>query len=214
MTLHPVTGERTVLRNYTVGTTRAASVGDPIIEVRNGARTPAYEVAFDYQPPDAGLSNSQKPMTKGMRFTACERIEGDSSILVCNTDYINGVAITPGGYVTRGWVGTSANLRGLKMVQGSWTTDQLFTPIDGGDISKGSFMAQLIFSGITGNTLRAVYREYSNDMARPAFTTELQYNLDESKVIAYKSIKIEVLKATNNSLEYKVLSDDNLPWLP
>lgn len=78
----------------------------------------------------------------------------------------------------------------------------------------GSFKAELIYSGLTGSTLKVIYREYSNDYARPAFTTDLQYNLEESKEIAYKSIRIEVLNATNRQLDFRVVSDGDLPWLP
>jgi len=62
--------------------------------------------------------------------------------------------------------------------------------------------------------LKAVYREYVDDYMRPSFSTELQYNLDESKILAYKSIRIEITNATNSSVQYRVLSDDDLPWLP
>ena len=59
-----------------------------------------------------------------------------------------------------------------------------------------------------------MYREYAENLARPAFSQELQYNLDESKIISYKSIKIEIINATNSVIEYKVIDDGGLTWFP
>lgn len=206
--------ESTKIRSYTLGANQTVSIGDPIVTVQNGALRPTYAVRFDYQPPDAGAANSQKPMTKGMLFTACDDIPNDSAFLICNDAYLNAVAIGPSGYVSpHGWIGTKGTLRGLHHIQGAWTTDQLFERA-GGEPMTGSFKAELIYSGLTGSTLKVIYREYSNDYARPAFTTDLQYNLEESKEIAYKSIRIEVLNATNRQLDFRVVSDGDLPWLP
>mgnify|MGYP001043013533 CR=1 FL=1 len=54
-----------------------------------------------------------------------------------------------------------------------------------------------------------MYREYINDMARPAFNQELQYDLNESNIIGFKGLRIEVILATNTKIEYKVLSSFN-----
>ncbi len=71
----------------------------------------------------------------------------------------------------------------------------------------GSFKYQLIYSGKDGNNIKIAYREFSNDMARAAFYQNLTYNLNESKVIRYKNIKIKVIKATNEGIKYIVLED-------
>ena len=49
---------------------------------------------------------------------------------------------------------------------------------------------------------------------RDAFSQDLTWNLDESKIITYRTIKAEVIKATNSKLEIKVLEDGGLDWLP
>jgi len=69
------------------------------------------------------------------------------------------------------------------------------------------FKKEFIYNGKSNNTLKFVYREYIQDMARPAFSQELQYDLNESNIIGFKGLRIEVLKSTNTSIEYKVLSD-------
>ena len=60
-----------------------------------------------------------------------------------------------------------------------------------------------------GSNLKFIYREYINDMARPAFNQELQYDLNESNIIGFKGLRIEVIKATNTNIQYKVLSSFN-----
>src|ERR1700674_5426084 len=40
-----------------------------------------------------------------------------------------------------------------------------------------SMSQELIYGGVAGNTIKVTYREYGNNMARPAFSQELQYDL-------------------------------------
>lgn len=69
-----------------------------------------------------------------------------------------------------------------------------------------SFKRQFIFNGKVGNSLKFTYREFLNDFARPAFNQDLQYDLTESNVIGFRGLRIEVLKANNTTIEYKVLN--------
>jgi hypothetical protein len=66
---------------------------------------------------------------------------------------------------------------------------------------------QLIYNGKSGNTIKFSYREFINDTARPAFSQDLQYDLSESNVIGFKGMRIEVIKATNTNITYKILND-------
>lgn len=74
---------------------------------------------------------------------------------------------------------------------------------------KKCLKKEFIYNGKANNTLKFVYREYIQDMARPAFTQELQYDLNESNIIGFKGLRIEVMKSTNTTIEYKVLGDIN-----
>jgi len=74
------------------------------------------------------------------------------------------------------------------------------------DVNMPYFTQEFIYSGKIGTTIKFLYREYTNDLARPAFTQELQYDLNESKIIGCKGLRIEVIKATNLDLEYKVIN--------
>ncbi len=72
--------------------------------------------------------------------------------------------------------------------------------------------SQLIYSGKAGNVIKIVYREFSNDMARPAFSQEVQYDLNDTTVIKFKHTTIQVLKATNQEITFRVLDAPSLQY--
>lgn len=72
--------------------------------------------------------------------------------------------------------------------------------------SPDAFQRTLIYLGKTGNLLKFGYRETSNGYARPAFSNEISYDLNESNIIGYQKAKLQVIEATNTTIRYKVLS--------
>ncbi|QFU23156.1 hypothetical protein FM038_014045 [Shewanella eurypsychrophilus] len=72
--------------------------------------------------------------------------------------------------------------------------------------STDSFIQELIYTGKVQNKVRFSYREYSNGTARQAFTVNVEYDLSESNIISYKGSNVEIIKASNNGIEYKVLN--------
>ncbi|EJI85939.1 hypothetical protein AEST_10210 [Alishewanella aestuarii B11] len=42
-------------------------------------------------------------------------------------------------------------------------------------------------------------------MARAAFSTDVEYDLNESNIIGYAGARLEVISATNTEITYKVL---------
>ena len=89
------------------------------------------------------------------------------------------------------------------------------------EIEKGSRTRQIFYNGKAGDILKFSYREFSEDKetifnttyttttARPAFTQDLQYDLSESNIIGFDGLRVEVIKATNTNITYKILSDFN-----
>jgi hypothetical protein len=71
--------------------------------------------------------------------------------------------------------------------------------------SKNDFQQTLIYMGKEGNTIKMSYREFSNDLARSAFTTDISYDLDESHDITYRNAQITIISATSANITYKVL---------
>jgi len=75
------------------------------------------------------------------------------------------------------------------------------------DVSGGYINYEIIYSGITGQSINLLYREYtSENIARVAFYQNLTYPIG-SKIIRFKKIKIEVDKISNESIEYTVIED-------
>lgn len=72
------------------------------------------------------------------------------------------------------------------------------------EMSPG-FVQQLIYNGRVGNYLKFLYREFSQDIARPAFSQEVQYDLEDGNEIGFQDARIEVLSATNTELRYRVI---------
>lgn len=67
----------------------------------------------------------------------------------------------------------------------------------------------LIYSGKIGNRITLGYREFSDGTARPAFNNDVAYDLSESRILGYKGARLEVVKATNTEITYKVLAGFN-----
>lgn len=200
--------------NYEVDRTQEVSIGESIISAENAEVVDAYEAILPYQMPSIGLfGNKNSFINKGDRFSVVGYAGANRDGILLQRENSNNnsvyLSIYPNGKVNHGF--TLPN--GQVPVQGSWTEAQLFKLSDDPTRVR-SFRSEIIYSGINGKLLKAVYREYSNDMARSAFSQELQYDLNESDIISYKSIKIKVIKATNSRLEYVIIEDGNLNWLP
>ncbi|HMN13753.1 MAG TPA: hypothetical protein PKD55_15685 [Bellilinea sp.] len=73
--------------------------------------------------------------------------------------------------------------------------------------SDDSFQQTLIYSGKVGNKIRLGYREFSNNLARPAFNNDVEYDLNESNVVGYKGARIEIIEANNQYIKYKLLQN-------
>lgn len=72
---------------------------------------------------------------------------------------------------------------------------------------SGGFKLELVYQGKTGNTIKVLYREFNNDIARPAFSQVVEYDLDGNGtgIIAFKGARIEVLEASSSEIEYRVI---------
>lgn len=61
------------------------------------------------------------------------------------------------------------------------------------NIDAGGYKKELIYQGRDGSTLRVSYREYLDNLARPAFTQDLTYPIISGKSeIIFQNLKIEV----------------------
>jgi hypothetical protein len=88
-------------------------------------------------------------------------------------------------------------------------SDVVFERVKKPVLSANSFQQTLIYSGKVGNKINIGYREFSNNLARPAFNNDVEYDLNSSNFIGYKGAKIEIIDATNEMIKYKVIRNFN-----
>jgi len=76
-------------------------------------------------------------------------------------------------------------------------------------VTQDAIQRTLIYSGKSGNKINVGYREFSGNIARPAFSNNVEYDLSESKQIGYKGALLEITEATNSFIKYRVISNFN-----
>jgi hypothetical protein len=94
---------------------------------------------------------------------------------------------------------------GGKACTDSWAYERENLP----SLSASNFQQTLIYSGKVGNVIKLGYREFAGNAARQAFSNDVQYDLREGREIGYKGARLEILKATNRSISYRVLQNFN-----
>jgi len=80
--------------------------------------------------------------------------------------------------------------------------DQTVTNVDG-------FKREILFQGRTEKTIKLKYREFMNDMARPAYSQDIEYFIDAKGTTSgnFKGLKIEVISIEGNYIKYRVQGD-------
>jgi hypothetical protein len=71
--------------------------------------------------------------------------------------------------------------------------------------SSPNFKQELIYNGRVGDNVKIIYREFSNEYARPSFTQELQYDLSTSNQIGFKGARLYIEQASNMQITYRVI---------
>ena len=191
----------TVVKNYTVGQPQSATVGDAIVRVQQAQVLPMYVAQYEYR--IRGLT-----IARGAPYVATDSMQdGRLYLNDCVPLHNENLVVTPDG--AHLFVSGGRQLYALPMPEGP-----LFRRVEQIGDQPGAFTAELIYSGMADGVVRAIYREYIDNTARPAFTQSLQYDLRADSVIAYKSLRLRILAASNTSLRYAVITDAGLPWLP
>lgn len=76
-------------------------------------------------------------------------------------------------------------------------------------LSQDSLQRTLLYNGRVGSKINIGYREFSSNMARPAFNNNVEYDLSESNRIGYKGAELEVLEATNQHIKFRLIRNFN-----
>lgn len=205
----------TVVRAYEIGAVQGASVGEPLFEVETAEQVPMFEAVRSIAA-GRNIFGGWPPIRRGEVFKAALRNDGDGSYVIVpiqpSSRWTQGVGIVVA--VDGSVLGWSGPRGGVERDPERFGGEPVFEPVEGVLEQEGAFRAQIVYSGLDGGTLHAVYREYAGDFIRPAFSQNLQYDLDESNTLSFRTVRIEVISATNTEIEYRILSDGDLPWLP
>jgi hypothetical protein len=202
-------------KSYSLGDICKASVGSTAIKIENLFTKPCFTPIFEYKPPEcwAVLSKGKSiTLVPGQNWLATAEIKNEDGYVLENQALISGVGIhiKPDGTIGKGWIYLGGTLSESK---GKWTDKKLFEKFKIFE-KEGMFIGELIYTGLMGSIIRMTYKEYIEDIARPAFFQDLTYELTESKIIMFKTLRIKVLEATNSFLIFIVEDDGGLPWVP
>jgi hypothetical protein len=73
-------------------------------------------------------------------------------------------------------------------------------------VEQDKFQIDVLYQGMSRGEVKISYRESMNGTARPAFTQDVTYELgpDGTAVIGFKGMRLRVLKATGQSIDYVI----------
>lgn len=71
-------------------------------------------------------------------------------------------------------------------------------------LGRDSFQRELVYTGVAKGVVTLMYREFSGNWARPAFSQELHFDLAEGNEIGYKGARFQIIKANNLGITYFV----------
>ena len=205
-------------KNYTIGQQITVNVGEPIIKLQDyylqvsesPYASPSAFVTLKGGLVDISLQPDQKyPVRGSMDF------EGTSYSVVAldnNPSTYQAVLVRQDGSLLNRVAAASPQLSGLIMVVYSLTISDpnvrmIRESTQNVRTTNGYNNFEIMYSGINSSGLNLTYREFSPDgMARVAFYQNLSYPAD-AKTITFKKYKIEITKATSDSITYTVIND-------
>jgi hypothetical protein len=215
--------------NYEIGREQVASIGEAVIRVKEFEVFETRTIDSDRVAPDRSFDGVCEFPGPDLRFrgtkdqpfpiagttqannatyriiVVARNLSGEPIGVALNAD--SGVAAGPCAHRTLlGWrlVGTAKFLSaGGPPI---FSTPTRITRIVGQMAGPDNF--ELVYLGITRQSMSLLYREYTDqDFARPAFSQTLNYDLSDSDVIAFRKLRIRVIKAGNQDIRYVVTAN-------
>lgn len=210
--------------SYQIGREQTVSVGEPLIKVASSHVTET--IHSDIATPDRAFDGVCEVPGPDIRFRrdrgSAMQVLGSTTIdgvkyqilLVANnlSGEPIGIAVDPVSGQTHASCVWRNALRGWVLVGNA-----SFSPNPGPLFSfatpriqrtPGDKNFELIYSGVSKQTIALLYREYTkDDLARPAFYQNLSYDLSESDIVAFRTFRIRVIKATNQEIRYVVIAE-------
>lgn len=190
-----------------IGETAEAQVGDTLFTMRHAISSPAIQFrsacAFSEKFDRPGTGTVEYKVDSGAVFTrdnisngvpgycgtASQLTPPFGSVPIHHCVAINGENLVPFP-------------KSERIVQSDCRVDVTQVSVDAQD----NFKRELLYNGKSGTTIRLSYREFVRDLARPAFTQDLSYDIGTDRIIGFKGARFEVIDASNTAIHYKVLS--------
>lgn len=209
-----VSDERVVDRSYQLGKEQSVFVGGTLARVkdyilqkttRQGAMHASTDFSLFLPPIGPTLRVSTKQPIALSGTTIREGAEY-RTVKLPGQPYIDFLITADGRFE-----GSGINAMGARMGW-NYTPDPISVVLrpdtSTSTISESGYLNfELIYSGVTKDSIRLLYREYTQrDLVRPAFTQDLVYERDSS-TIRFRTMLIKVLQATGEQLRFVVLED-------
>jgi hypothetical protein len=185
-------GELETITTPAVGALATREVGESLLEYKVGRTYAGIHFPYPQILPYVGTT-----FTVSGDWAASSREE----IVYCGTAKQMIVAINIGG--------GPVDLPPRQICVSRATLDKAGTKYTRGKVVLAdgtSFKQELVYQGRSGSTVRVAYREFSGDLIRPAFAQDLSFDMAQGKVIGFRGVRVEVEKADNTSISYRVLN--------
>lgn len=215
------TNKSYVKKSYEINHSQSVTVGDSLISVDKGALETYYQPVLPNTVIWGGRSlssfdrGSRTDLRKWKRKYYYNGSDGDY-ILTSQAFFKQsvGIIVNDDGSVPNNPVMRIDKKGTEERYPISSSSTQLFKKVTTWDDPDGVFRFELIYNGIEGTNVKLVYREYVGDLVRSSFFQNLTYDLDESNIITFKNIDLQIIEANNSIIKFTVLNDRNLNWLP
>jgi hypothetical protein len=185
------------------GAPAVVSVGDTVYEHSRLSVVPAYEVLEGF---DRKNVFARVIVTPGMKFI---RIDSKSKLKACTAASLEAfVQKLYSACLYDDDLNGTFDRFGANEIQGGkkLTPPIAYRAAEFVQPTNDSVKQIVIFLGSTKDSVRFSYREFINDMARPAFTEEYTFPLAESypQTIAFKGVKLSVSAIDGEGIHYSL----------
>lgn len=190
---------KTIIRIPSFNTIRTVEIGENIYEKFNEFKYDTYQVSLN----SSEILNDNKRIESILYKWTLNNLN-----TICRNDK------------TRCWIDLKNNNTFTHYVEDLNHDDELVQlkeaipytlKITPSRFNENSFKYEALYQGKIGNKIKISFREFKNDMARAAFTQDIEYELEKNggSIIGFKGLRVKVLKATNTNITYSVLQDYN-----
>lgn len=188
-----------------LGTPSVASVGDTVYEKSHLTVFPAFEVDQSFSGKNLFATVTVSPGDKFIEIASKAKLKAcrSTSIKAFLEGLYNACLYDDDGDGTFDRYGGN-EVQGAKKLP----RPMPYKPAEVISPTSDSLKQTVIFLGSTKDSMRLSYREFVNDMARPAFTEEYTFPLVATfpQPIAFKGVKMSVKAIDGEGLHYSITS--------